>query len=505
MKKKFKLFFAMALSLIILFSATATSVGTPALAATKHAKVTTVKSSVKSGSFQKTFKVSLSTKTKGATIYFTTNGKTPTTKSKKFKKSISVSKTTTLKAIAVKKGMTKSSVAKFTYRYNKAATAPTAAPKSNTVPNSNATPTPTAVPAQVVAVKSSVATGAYTDVITVALSTDTAGATIYYTVDGSTPTTSSTKYTAAFTVSDTTTVKAIATKDGNRASDISSFSYQFDKLTGDITADGSTALQPLLNLASPLFKTKYKAVFSGAININGGGSGQGLTDVESGAVAIGDSDVTVAQAGKAFTDLVDHQVCVVAVAITVSSDVANHFGSNPISMSDLKKIYEGQITNWKDVAGSGGYNKAIMVCYRKKGSGTRTLFETFGTHEAFDENASYVSGNDAFVFTSSSADLQTQVDNNQGAIGYETLPYAQSMRKLPVDFGKGSVACNYSNVDNGTYDIWGYEHLFTKGQPNATVQAFINFVSSKDFESTILANGYGLTTHIDATAAAAHK
>ena len=46
------------------------------------------------------------------------------------------------------------------------------------------------------------------------ISCTTAGASIYYTVDGSTPTTASTAYSGALALSDTTTVKAVAVKDG---------------------------------------------------------------------------------------------------------------------------------------------------------------------------------------------------------------------------------------------------------------------------------------------------
>lgn len=290
---------------------------------------------------------------------------------------------------------------------------------------------------------------------------------------------------------------------GNSGGSSSSAASAGKKLDAQsITASGSTALQPLLTKAVPLFKAKKS--FSGSVNINGGGSGTGLSDVEEGTVGIGDSDVTVAQAGKSFSDLTDHAVCTVAVAVVVSPDVAAHFG-NGISLDSLKKIYAGAYTNWKQVPGSGNYDQAIMICYRKAGSGTRTLFETFGTGVKFNENADYVKNSDAFVYTNASSDLQSKIGGSQGAVGYETLPYAKEMKRLSIDFGSGAVPCDYDHVDNGSYKIWGYEHMYTKGTPTASVQSFIDFVTSKDFEQTILDSGYGLASNVSASAAASHK
>ncbi len=71
----------------------------------------------------------------------------------------------------------------------------------------------------------SVEEGTYTEVQNVEINCTTDGATIYYTIDGTDPTTSSTKYTSAIAISETTTLKAIAVKDGMNDSQVASATY----------------------------------------------------------------------------------------------------------------------------------------------------------------------------------------------------------------------------------------------------------------------------------------
>jgi hypothetical protein len=125
--------------------------------------------------------VSISDTTVGTTIYYTTNGATPTTSSTVYTGPIPVNSTETLEAIAVETG---DSNAVGTAIYTIA----------------TVLPTPTF----------SVAAGTYTTSQTVAISDSTAGTTIYYTTNGTAPTTSSTKYTAAVTVGANETLEAIA-------------------------------------------------------------------------------------------------------------------------------------------------------------------------------------------------------------------------------------------------------------------------------------------------------
>ncbi|UED69815.1 chitobiase/beta-hexosaminidase C-terminal domain-containing protein [Brevibacillus sp. HD3.3A] len=146
--------------------------------------------------------VALSTTTPGATIYYTTDGNTPTTSSNVYNNSaIPVNSAMTIKAIAVKAGMTDSTVMSESYTI-------TPLPQPQVA-------TPTAAPGS----------GMVTPGTPVTLKTTTPGATIYYTTDGSTPTASSDVYSTAIPVNSALTIKAMATKSGMTDSSVMTESY----------------------------------------------------------------------------------------------------------------------------------------------------------------------------------------------------------------------------------------------------------------------------------------
>ena len=141
------------------------------------------------GTFTSVQSVTLSDSTTGASIYYTTNGSTPTAASTLYSAPIAVSATTTIEAIAVASGYTNSAVATGAYTIN----IPTAA-------------TPAFSPAP----------GSFSSAQSVTLSDATTGAAIYYTTNGTMPTTASTLYSAStpIAVSSTTTINAIAIASG---------------------------------------------------------------------------------------------------------------------------------------------------------------------------------------------------------------------------------------------------------------------------------------------------
>jgi hypothetical protein len=149
------------------------------------------------GTYTSAQTVTISTTTPSATIYYTTNGATPTASSPVYSGPITVSASETLEAIAVASGGSASSASSAAYTI---------------------TP-PTATPAF------SPAGGTYSSAQTVSISTTTPSAKIYYTTNGATPTASSPVYSGPITVSASETLEAIAVATGDSASSASSAAY----------------------------------------------------------------------------------------------------------------------------------------------------------------------------------------------------------------------------------------------------------------------------------------
>lgn len=251
-------------------------------------------------------------------------------------------------------------------------------------------------------------------------------------------------------------------------------------LSGSITGSGSSALLPLAKDAADKFKELHPEV---SITLNGGGSGTGLKQVADGSVDIGNSDVAAdTKLDKAVADgLVDHKVCVVTMAPVVNKDIAATVKS--LTKQQLTDIFTAKITNWKEV---GGPDEEIVLITRPSTSGTRALFKEFALGGA--EEASNKS-----LETDDSGTLLQSIKDNKGAIGYVALSYLvnnQDVATVSVD----GVAPILENTYNGTYPVWGYEHMYTKGEPNATVKAYLDFIMSDEYGKSMEAQGYGVTS-----------
>ncbi|MBO3284017.1 phosphate ABC transporter substrate-binding protein PstS family protein [Paenibacillus sp. SEL3] len=239
------------------------------------------------------------------------------------------------------------------------------------------------------------------------------------------------------------------------------------ELTGNILAVGSTALQPLVEQAGQKFMAvdKYKGI---AVQVQGGGSGTGLTQVSGGQADIGNSDVFAKEKLESGADeLVDHQVAVVAMSAVANPKV----GVTDLKKDQLVQIFTGKITNWKEV---GGADQKIVIVNRPSSSGTRATFEKY----ALGQKTEDLPGS---IQEDSSGTVKKLIAETPGAIGYLALSYIDNtVTALKYD----GVEANVENVEQGKYPVWAYEHMYTKGEPKEHVKAFLDYILSDEIQKT---------------------
>lgn len=243
-------------------------------------------------------------------------------------------------------------------------------------------------------------------------------------------------------------------------------------VTGSITAVGSSALQPLAEKAAEMFMGKNP---DAQVQVQGGGSGTGLTQVAGGQCDIGNSDVFAAEKLPAdqASQLVDNKVCVVGFATVVNPDVK----VDSLTKQQLIDVFTGKITNWKDL---GGDDMKIVIINRPDSSGTRATFKKYALDGA--EEAQGLA-----LTEDQSGTVKKAVADTEGSISYLAFSYLDStVKALKYEGTDPTVA----NVESGKYPIWSYEHMYTKGEANELSKAFIDYMMSDEFKSTISELGY---------------
>ena len=233
-----------------------------------------------------------------------------------------------------------------------------------------------------------------------------------------------------------------------------------------ITIVGSSALQLLAEQAGNDYRLTHP---SSNIVVQGGGSGTGLSQVQVGAVQIGTSDVFAeTKKGIDAKKLKDYKVAVVGIVPIVNKGV----GVKNVSMKQLRQIFTGKLTNWKQL---GGKNVPIIVVNRSKGSGTRDSFEDIVLHKQKAIKSQEQDSNGA---------VKKIVDTTPGTISYISFPYANgdNIQKLSID----GVKPTNKNITTNKWQLWAYQHMYTKGKPDKKTNTFIKYMLGKKVQHDLV-------------------
>lgn len=236
-------------------------------------------------------------------------------------------------------------------------------------------------------------------------------------------------------------------------------------LKGSITLAGSTSMEKFANALSEAMMEKYPNI---TVQAEFTGSSAGIEAVLAGQSDIGNSSRSLKEEEKQ-KGAVENIVAIdgIAVVTNPSNTVKN------LTKDQLISIYNGSVTNWKDL---GGANQPVVVVGREAGSGTRGAFEEILKLEDACKYANELESTGA---------VMAKVASTPGAIGYVSLDVVdQSVSVLTLD----GVAANEDNIKAGSYFLSRPFVMATKGEiseQSDLVKALFDYINSKDGQELI--------------------
>jgi len=218
------------------------------------------------------------------------------------------------------------------------------------------------------------------------------------------------------------------------------------------------------------------------VQVTGGGSGVGLAALINGTTDIADASRKIkgdeiAKVRDRFNVLpAETSVAKDGVALYVNE--AN--GVAQLTVAQLKAIYQGDVTNWKDV---GGADAPIVIYSRENSSGTYVFFkEMVLKGEDFAASAQTLPGTAAVV---------NAVSKEKNGIGYGGAAYAKGVKELKVVGQDGqAVSPSAESVKSGKYPLSRDLFMYTRGKPSGEAQAFIDFCLSAEGQAIVTQVGY---------------
>jgi len=247
-----------------------------------------------------------------------------------------------------------------------------------------------------------------------------------------------------------------------------------------ITVKGSDTMVILAQRWAEKYMAKHSDV---TVQVTGGGSGVGISALINGTTDICNASRAMKMAEREKLKI---RFGTMGVEIKTARDglsvyVNENCPVSELSLAQLKSIYMGETTNWKDI---GGPDAKIIVYGRENSSGTYVYFRDF-----------VLGGKDYSPLMQSmpgTAAVVNAVAKDKAGIGYGGAAYAKGVKfvKIKKDANGTAYDPSEANVKSGNYPITRYLYMYTKSKPTGAMKEYIDWILSEEGQSVVGQVGY---------------
>ncbi len=249
-----------------------------------------------------------------------------------------------------------------------------------------------------------------------------------------------------------------------------------EALPEDVTVMGSSTVMPLAEASAEEFNVGQGDYL---VSVTAGGTGAGI-------LGIVERKYDIAMASRAITaeeklrfgdKFQEFKIGMDGISVAVSDEIYQD-GVKDLNREQVKQIYTGEITNWKEV---GGPDKDIYVISREYGSGTRDDFNEAVMKDIKAETP----GVDTVAY--SGAEVKTAISGSDRAIGYVGFNYlGGGVQGIAFD----GIVPSYENIKLDIYELKRDLYFYTFGDPSPGARAFIDFVMGPEGQRIAAEEGF---------------
>jgi phosphate transport system substrate-binding protein len=247
-----------------------------------------------------------------------------------------------------------------------------------------------------------------------------------------------------------------------------------------ITVKGSDTMVILAQRWAEKYMSAHPDV---TVQVTGGGSGTGISALINGSTDICNASRPMKQSER---DKLKSRYGSLGVEIKSAKDGVTVYvnDSNPVTeltLEQVKGIFTGKITNWKEV---GGRDEKIITYGRENSSGTFVYFR-----DNVLGGADYSSTVQSLPGT---AAVVNSVARDKNGIGYGGAAYAKGIIQLKMkkDAGSEGYAPTAENIKSGVYPISRYLYMYVAHRPTGAMKEYVDWILSDEGQKIVSEVGY---------------